>query len=815
MKNGCAFKALSFFAAVLVAGACRTEEIGTETTVVHAGIGTAKTVLDYPEIHWCDGDKVCLNGIESSSAEVTGNGKTAVFQFSEIINPPYYGVYPSSALVPGSFNPSSGGYGKVVLPEVQNCVPGSFDPAAALLLAYSSTAEDELLFSCATAFMKITVSGENALPGIDSICLSAIGGEDMSGELNPATETGKTVSLNCKGTDINGVPLYLAIPAKTYSQGITIQITDGSRHFMKLSSDKSFTAVAGKIYPTSFNYVPNGTIVSTDIEGAEEAKIAGIEELNRNSQGLNSHAGECGRSAVEMDRRTMHILGESELGHPVLDYPRIKMLPNGSYILFYMPQRTGHSVYCSFSDDLEHWDGPHTVWGKMATVDPAGKADEIYFADGDMVVADNGDLLVFGTYRLRHGAHKYLKQWGITMKRSRDMGKTWGEEKHLYKTCVWEPIPIKLPSGEILVFFTDSDHDWDPTITGISLLRSSDNGYSWTVQAPVMRFASGWAYPRQLSLDMPAPQGDSTVRWTSQMPAVVLLNDRQTCLVCYETVNPKQDLRLSLAWEDSSWPTTLTGQMEGPAQRIQYMFGGSGPYLAQFPSGETLLSYSGLNWYLRLGNETGSDLNKQPFFTPYAGTSHWGNLELENSHTVLGTSARFHGTPEDPIYEQQRDILVAKFRLNHRIDIPRFTPVLDGKNNDWDDNTDAFFLGSESQCQCCFRFCYDDNYLYSLTDCLDENLSDGPEHIRLYFSDGQNCSSIREVEVMAAGEDIRTTRIPGTGFVTEVRIPLGNLPFNATDGIYFNAVMEYGEIQDTFVLRTLDDVSNWFHIHPQ
>ena len=544
-------------------------------------------------------------------------------------------------------------------------------------------------------------------------------------------------------------------------------------------------------------------------EEPDYGPVASIEYLNKNKESLNSHKGETSRSALECDWRTLHFLNEAELGLQCNDYPRIKKHPDGGYILFYQTERTGHSSYCAFSDDLVHWDSMHPVWEKYPATDPEGNADNVYYADADMVVADNGDLLVFGTRRLKGGGHKFLKQWGIVMKRSKDGGKTWGDEKILYKTCVWEPYPIKLPNGEIQVFFTDSDHDWDPTITGISLLRSTDNGYTWRTQAPVIKYASGEAVAHQRSVDMPAPQTETAVRYSAQMPAVTLLNGTDIALAVFEQVNPDQKLRLSMAWESRAWPKTLGPDESGPSKTKQYFIGGSAPYLAQFPSGETVLSYTGLNWYIRLGNETGEDLASAPFFSPCMGLSHWGNLEIENDHSVLATAAFFHGKEGDPEYETIRDIAVCKLRLNHRINAPSMSVSRDGDNSEWKRNTDALFLGSDSQAQCSFRFAHDADSLYLLVDCLDSLVAQG-DKLEIYFSDGVLPASIKKNVFEAQGSAVATLH-PGIGYVAELSWPKSALPFKDAS-IFFNAVLKKGELSESFNFRSATDPTNWFEI---
>ena len=53
---------------------------------------------------------------------------------------------------------------------------------------------------------------------------------------------------------------------------------------------------------------------------------------------------------------------------------------------------------------------------------------------------------------------------------------------------------------------------------------------------------------------------------------------------------------------------------------------------------------------------------------------------------------------------------------------------------------------------------------------------------------------------------------PGEGYVAELCIPKSTIPHNGAAGICFNAVLKKGEMTDTFTLRTLDKVDNWFQV---
>ena len=83
---------------------------------------------------------------------------------------------------------------------------------------------------------------------------------------------------------------------------------------------------------------------------------------------------------------------------------------------------------------------------------------------------------------------------------------------------------------------------------------------------------------------------------------------------------------------------------------------------------------------------------------------------------------------------EQNRIMISQNVLNHRIDAPRARIRVDGDNTDWDDATDALFVGSDSQAQAAVRPAKDDDNLYFLVERLDADLSDG-DTVELYLAD--------------------------------------------------------------------------------
>lgn len=322
------------------------------------------------------------------------------------------------------------------------------------------------------------------------------------------------------------------------------------------------------------------------------------------------------------------------------------------------------------------------------------------------------------------------------MKISSDGGRTWGEEQIIYKGSNWEPQILQLPDGEIQVYFTHGGPKIQPQMeagipesemvpsSGTAIIRSKDNGKTWdpyVMEPPYAahRVSQQYAYTKK-----------GIQVFTDQMPCAILLNNTDTIALAMESmfVRDGEDvLYITTAYSDDNWAVGLGLDEEGPADKQENMWHGAAPYLRQFPSGETVLSYNQKRFQIRLGDSLAREFG-DPLF-PLNGTGRWGSLELIQSHIVVGTMAYVF---EDK--SEQNRIMISQNVLNHRIDAPRARIRVDGDNTDWDDATDALFVGSDSQAQAAVRPAKDDDNLYFLVERLDADLSDG-DTVELYLAD--------------------------------------------------------------------------------
>ncbi len=532
----------------------------------------------------------------------------------------------------------------------------------------------------------------------------------------------------------------------------------------------------------------------------QNVHICSIDELNKNF-GTDTHLKE-NRYKLEPDFRTIVELGKDELGFEKLHYPRIKKLKDGSYIMFYQSSRIGASCYCAFSKDGMSWERGDCIFKAHPIINSGGEKDTRAYSTVDAVVLDNGDILAFVSFRAVHGYKRFPQDDGLCMRRSTDGGRTWGPEKDIYTTITWEPFAMQLPSGEVQVYFTDSDHDWNPPSSGVTMLSSLDRGETWTTHCQVIR---------QYRATATRKDGQPGTRkvWTDQMPSAVLLGDGRTILAAVESQDSTDHFHITLVKDRTNWTTTLTGDMTGPAERADNFRSGGGPYLAHFPSGETALSFQGRYFNIKLGKSDFKSIIAGKPFQPFGEkVSLWGSMEVIDPHTLFAVAPNLDND------KNFGTIMLGKMRLNHRVDAPNAIPRIDGNNADWADNTDALFLGSDSPAQCSFRFAHDEENLYILAEYLDPAIAPGDE-IVLKFSNGKEgkaASSFYEMVIRPGGKKARVDGAdrarfsvqPGTGVLAEIAIAKEALPF-AADRIFLYASINKPSAGVNDIFTTVDE----------
>ena len=252
--------------------AVKPEEPSNEGTVLTAVIGAdTKTTIGEKSgkeytILWTAGDKINVNGEESSEAVIEADAKSAKYSFAKVLTAPFLAIYPSSIYK---------SEGVVTIPSSQSYKAGTFDPSSALLCAYSGS-DASLTFHHLMAYLKLSfgnTAGNTALEKIMKVEVKSNGTEPMSGEFSVNYETGSitpaegnestviTMSCGTAGLDL-GNEILVAIPAQKYAKGLVITTFDKVDNKSVYTTAATFDAIAGKVYsmPIKMELYPGTTL---------------------------------------------------------------------------------------------------------------------------------------------------------------------------------------------------------------------------------------------------------------------------------------------------------------------------------------------------------------------------------------------------------------------------------------------------------------------------------------------------------------------------------------------------------------------------
>ena len=272
--------------------AAATQSADTKTTISDNGNSTYS-------VFWAEGDVISVNGKTSTDIQIGENPKSAQF-ILPTVEAPFCAVYPAGAAsgytvsTPASGNEGEEGYVAAVpaqvtvtVPAVQKYVANGIDPNAAIMYAYSTSATEPLQFKHAMAYLKLTVEGA----AVKSVRVNGNYNEMMSGDFilsynttenvfvakpEPSSENNKpkgnvSVKYVCGDSAIPaGTPMFIAIPATLYENGLTLTVIDDQDRYQVIKSLKAFSASAGKVYPTGISFSPTGTYIEGGIYTVED-----------------------------------------------------------------------------------------------------------------------------------------------------------------------------------------------------------------------------------------------------------------------------------------------------------------------------------------------------------------------------------------------------------------------------------------------------------------------------------------------------------------------------------------------------------------
>ena len=500
-------------------------------------------------------------------------------------------------------------------------------------------------------------------------------------------------------------------------------------------------------YPSSGDKTDNiGS--GKDLPASKTLNLTPFRELNQGDDMLNSHKGQTERSHICRDFRYYKAIPSSITTGKAI-YPRITKSNDGMYIMTYHlgndTSNAGNQIYMLTSTDLLNWTYKGIFNAYEDIIDDFGYANKRAFAGANVLKLANGDILYSVSYRALNGkgGHKYgdnHNSSGILVRRSTDGGKSWDKGQSIFTGMNWETHMVQLPSGDIHCYFTNSSvrlnlPEW-PNIAnnaGVGCVISKDNGHTWTYVGNVVRQKRDYS--------------SGVTLFTDQMPVVIALNNKGLAGVFESKMalatDPDASYSISLAYSgDANEYPVLEGNSVGPKDRVSGFCAGAAPFIIQFPSGETVLSYNKSNYfYTRMGNENARNFSDEIKSLEKKG--FWGCMYVDDSHKMLASIGG----------NSIKELDFGVFYLNHNIKATTRNIIIDGDNSEWKNTDDALFVGAKSQAQATLRCSSDSDNIYFLVEVHDQVLN-ASDKVSIFLSsakDSQKGSNSVKLEVGPTG----------------------------------------------------------------
>lgn len=252
-------KLINYFYVVAIAwavGGCTSDETTkawdetrtvTFTATQERGSAGSRTAFnnDATRIYWQSGDQLSVFDTANRQFSLQGASGSTIGSFTGTadIAADYTAVYPYTATAELSGSEVSG----VTLPATQTATAGSYDKAAAIMMAY--TTDETLNFKNAVAFVKVKPTfacKKVELKAVDtSVPLAGTGVLNYNGgaptfDLSAATDKAYSVSIEAATMAANQ-EYYLVVPAVTLAEGWSVSFTATDDVVYKRVSKKQVT----------------------------------------------------------------------------------------------------------------------------------------------------------------------------------------------------------------------------------------------------------------------------------------------------------------------------------------------------------------------------------------------------------------------------------------------------------------------------------------------------------------------------------------------------------------------------------------------
>ncbi len=319
------------------------------------------------------------------------------------------------------------------------------------------------------------------------------------------------------------------------------------------------------------------------------------------------------------------------------DYGRMARLKDGSIACVY--NRASKMWIRHSTDDGLTWKEPILV----------AQEPDCWLTNADLLPLADGTLLYFWNERpvaaLKYEHEKappgvLTRPFLIRAARSTDLGRNWSKPQTLYaagnsfQDGCWEPVGLQLPSGEVQVYFSNEAPFETTAEQEITLMRSSDNGRTWS-KAERIAMRKGHRDGMPVPLLLAGGRG-----------IAVAIEDNGLASERFKPVI----LHTSLAnnWRSGPVDGDSPRRWGALAEPLPPAWYSGGPFLRQLPSGETVLSYqesedgtlNRCRMAVCVGDENARDFTNRTYPLPLdpKGNQAWNSLFVKDARTLTAIS---------------------------------------------------------------------------------------------------------------------------------------------------------------------------------
>ena len=766
-----------FWAFALIAAACTkpaAEDNGGGTKPSDEGKNVQIEVEIAPavgevEFSFSESSRMVVNGERSKKTE--GDGQKALFSFSDKIKSPYSAIYPL-----GAYSSME----SITVPARQKYTAGVVDEGSAIMLGYAASGS-KVQLRHAMAYLRIVVNpGTLGADNIYEIVVSGANGEQLSGDFKPdfknatLSSTTKTTNVSVRATG-DGIPMgtpVIAAIVPRRSMKLNFEITDVNGVKRSFKVENSLGLTAGAISEVSLNFDRE--------EGSAELHLTPFIQLNAGEHALGDHSSTLSRSRLVQMKSSMTEYNNDPTAAKPQTYSRIKRLPNGSYMLMWQrgaasrSDNNGMDCHYALGSDIFGWEYKGCLFEHNDNA-PGCKGGTVvrYYSCPELLALSNGKIMAVSSFwapstystQANRGDH------GLALKTSSDNGKTWSAESTIYSGQCWEPFLIEMPGGEIHCYFTEARPWISGSHSGTSLVLSKDGGRNWTptpAEDPYRVIRKQWYHSTS-----------SMNKFTDQMPVGVNLFGSGRLAFAVEDVDSESssstEHSVAMVYSPGApgWKY-LEGEEVGPSTRSDKVGREAcAPYLVQFPSGETVLSYSRENgswpYCYKMGDASAKNFGSEKQLLPQGG--NWSATTVDGSHCLLVASA------------YSKAVHICRYALNHDIKATSRTVKVDGDNSEWANTDDALYFCKDASTDATLRCSTDGENLYILLEVSSINVTSS-DYMSVFAGSGLKVKVGPKIFSCAKTSVKAVTVYSGTltdssdidrGWLSEISIPLSAL----------------------------------------